>query len=669
MEMLAGYSRSLNRLFHQTISPSPSRLFLDPHTVSTQPLLTPDPGPLSWQLRDAVSNPNNLLTVQVQSGDPSAIAPSWLLTDGYSTYPVTARTQLSSTTEREGADGTIDVNGRFNSAGGQFSVADTGKKITLANSAISTNNGKYEISKVFSATQVSLLEGPLTQDSGPLTWAILPFPTLTLSGVTLVLKGVIEQSGFDLSVQSSTATTATLYTNSGAFYATYPLSTNTDIGKLLTIKGSTLAPIPGNDSTSVILSVVNTSTIVVSQPITTLVGTINWTNGSTAITGVGTTFTKQLAVNQWITNPSDPTANYVQVASIGSDTSLTLSSIYTGSTTAAGGTASLLLPESKLTWELRAPTAVGDNTQVSVAATSLISLFAPDFGIAIDTQESEERQRSWVANVTRWLGLKGLAESYTILGAISGFTVTAEALYHLGPDQLPAIQDPNFFEVGDPNPGRSGEDGSLSVVGFQIRFTSPTAIFKPSDVGLYIKIEGATHPPLNVLYNIDTVLSPTSVLFTAISSNPAYLSVPGEPNNAVLDWTIVDTYTDLPPQLPLFDTVREDELEAIVGSSHFGVDVHAWSAGWDATVDLTILSTSFVSTGVWSVVVTGPANIVIGPDLSPFQLVDSVGTTYYLESVPTAGVCAAISPSYVPGTITGTTASFSGAGTAPEASH
>ena len=113
---------------------------------------------------------------------------------------------------------------------------------------------------------------------------------------------------------------------------------------------------------------------------------------------------------------------------------------------------------------------------MSVAATSLISLFAPDFGITIDTQESAERQRSWVANVTRWLGLKGLAESYTILGAISGFKVTAEALYHLGPDQLPAIPDAHFFEVGDPNPGRSGEDGFLSVVGFQMKRCKLSAI-------------------------------------------------------------------------------------------------------------------------------------------------------------------------------------------------
>jgi hypothetical protein len=70
---------------------------------------------------------------------------------------------------------------------------------------------------------------------------------------------------------------------------------------------------------------------------TTLTGTLGFTNGSENVTGVGTAFTTQVKQYQYIKKSADPEADYVQVASVNSDTSITLASNYLG-TTATGQT-------------------------------------------------------------------------------------------------------------------------------------------------------------------------------------------------------------------------------------------------------------------------------------------------------------------------------------------
>ena len=66
---------------------------------------------------------------------------------------------------------------------------------------------------------------------------------------------------------------------------------------------------------------------------TALTGTLNFTNGSTTITGVGTTFTTQIKQMQYIKQSSDPEADYVQVSQVISNTQLLLVSGYAGTTT------------------------------------------------------------------------------------------------------------------------------------------------------------------------------------------------------------------------------------------------------------------------------------------------------------------------------------------------
>lgn len=68
---------------------------------------------------------------------------------------------------------------------------------------------------------------------------------------------------------------------------------------------------------------------------TTLTGTPAWINNSTAVTGAGTLFTTQIKIGDYIKKTADAETLYVQVASIESDTALTLETAYTGTTASA----------------------------------------------------------------------------------------------------------------------------------------------------------------------------------------------------------------------------------------------------------------------------------------------------------------------------------------------
>jgi hypothetical protein len=71
--------------------------------------------------------------------------------------------------------------------------------------------------------------------------------------------------------------------------------------------------------------------------LTTLTGTLGFTNNVGIVTGTGTSFTTQVVVGQWIRKSTDAETLYVQVAAINSDTQLSLAAAYLG-TTAAGVT-------------------------------------------------------------------------------------------------------------------------------------------------------------------------------------------------------------------------------------------------------------------------------------------------------------------------------------------
>ena len=96
---------------------------------------------------------------------------------------------------------------------------------------------------------------------------------------------------------------------------------------------------------------------------TALTGTVTFTNGSTVVTGSGTTFTTQVRTGQYIKKTADSETFYVQVGSVDSDTQITLNSAYTGTTSGAASVVS--------TWRTTTPTTGGGTITV---ASSIITL-------------------------------------------------------------------------------------------------------------------------------------------------------------------------------------------------------------------------------------------------------------------------------------------------------
>jgi hypothetical protein len=69
-----------------------------------------------------------------------------------------------------------------------------------------------------------------------------------------------------------------------------------------------------------------------SSLITTLTGTLTFTNNSTNVTGSGTIFTTEVAIGQYLKKSADSETYYARVSEIISDTQLTLSTLYVGTT-------------------------------------------------------------------------------------------------------------------------------------------------------------------------------------------------------------------------------------------------------------------------------------------------------------------------------------------------
>lgn len=244
---------------------------LGPSIVLTEPVLTYDLGPFTWEVRAIAEQLKNKLKVEVRSGDVAPVNIAWIVDDGYAKWPITTRKQFPVyddkrlLTEKEGQDGYVNSLGRFVSPSAAFKQEDVGKKLTILASEITDNLDRYEIVRVVSTTIVVLNE-VLTPDSGPLTWAVLPFPELTLSGVSPLPKGIVQQDGVDGSLMAGAP---------NSFSALSAKFTSDDVGRMLTFWGSsTLA----NDGTYVIDGLVSDTQVTFTAVglVNDLAGTIRW---------------------------------------------------------------------------------------------------------------------------------------------------------------------------------------------------------------------------------------------------------------------------------------------------------------------------------------------------------------------------------------------------------
>ena len=97
--------------------------------------------------------------------------------------------------------------------------------------------------------------------------------------------------------------------------------------------------------------------------LTSSIGTVTFTNNSTDVVGVGTSFTTTVKTGQWIKKSADSETLYVEVDKVNSDTSLTLVTAYQGTSTS----------EAAVTSNWHSSTAPGGSITVASSAVNLAS--------------------------------------------------------------------------------------------------------------------------------------------------------------------------------------------------------------------------------------------------------------------------------------------------------
>lgn len=299
--------------------------------------------------------------------------------------------------------------------------------------------------------------------------------------------------------------------------------------------------------------------------------------------------------------------------------------------------------------------------QTQARAPSLITFLAQDFAIQIDTQESEERQRSWVRNVSKWIGQKGTDKAYWILGAISGFEVLAEQLWRITPDMTGTIPALNVFEIGEAAFGRLGTDGSL-ITGTTrfVRLYAPSASFRKTDVGSQVRTRKALDALNRTRWTIETWIDSNNVELRnadyAGGAIPDY-GIGGVADDPRVEWDVIRLYTNLPATLPYFDQFIPDFMSEIFGTA-FTIDKFCWEDDFNstATIQLTVITplteTRYVVTAttaadpsILDAILPKAADGVPLQEMGTWEVIDSAGTKFFIESIP-AEVGSASPPVY-----------------------
>jgi len=597
---------------------------------------------------------------------------------------------IKGTVEQRGVLATVAVGGIFTTRRGRFTFADVGKEITVTNSTIATNNRSVVVTNIVSPKEV-LTNPPLATDAGPLRWELREVEASTevetkvqvvAGDVESIAPGWILSDGFaDFTVltrkqfkpEAEERKLLTLregtdgsITTTLRFYSTTLALTSRDVGRRLTIY-NTVYP-DTNEGKFEIVDVLSAnecildSTEIVAEPTGTLVWALlrdpeltllgsatlrgaveqEGDDGDVIVVGppsvfeaVSATFSsedegKLLTVHK----PGDADNGTYEVLTV-----LSANQVEVDATLAIG---------TSFRWELRAPTSVGDETQVEVRAMSLLQFLAQDFGIEIDNREEEEWQRRWVESVSRWIGMKGHEDCYTYLAELTGFTAEVTGLYRVSQELYAAVAAAGAatYAVGEDGEGRYGLDGSLDVVAGLVQFSSPTAAFWDGDVACQIEVTGSSGGTNDGLYTINRFVDERTVEFRSVDT----MTGTADPNNGSLEWRVVRLYADQAPLLPYHDEINHDLMEYLKTSAVFAIDKFCWEQSpspWSTLLgpgdagDGRIFITAVNPTGpaafpsIYTVEGRGDFEVAVGLGGGRWRLTDSDPASYFLESVPT----------------------------------
>lgn len=548
--------------------------WIDAYTVVLDPLPEPDAGPLRWTLRPLVLGDADSVVVEVQEGDVGLLTLGWLLTDGAADYPIRGRQRfLRPTTERRPLTEREGVDGTIDALG----------RFVSALAVFDRRN----------VGQILSLNG--TEALGNKGYARIRSIAGTVAPQLVSLSDVSTGAAITLT-QEATPFHWALYPRSLVTVRTngppvgtveqegYDFDVLTSVGDIITFSA------PG-------------ATLDADRDLGKIIRLVSFANPTT-----NNRLLRLVAL-------AGPTTGTAQI----------LSPAFPG--------VGAIVVETDMFWELRGETGLGDLVQVEAHPASILQYLATDFGITIDTQESEDIQRSWVKNVTSWLDLKGTAKGYEVIGLVSGFDVEAEALYRITLDIASTIPDASEVEYREFGVGRAGTVGTFTAVGPAVQFSDTTATFTAGDEGRLIRIQGAAVAGNNRLYTIQTYINATTLVVRE-ADEP---TLP-DGNNGSLQWNVVRLYTTLPPLLPGYDEINNDVLSEYLAANppagdFFKVDTFCWEEGFSTTALITITSVTTVIPGKeFQVFFTGPGDVVASIGRWFFQ--DGAGAFYFLETVP-----------------------------------
>ena len=676
--------------------------FINEKEVFTDPLIAVDAGPMRWEMRPRIEIPVDEVEVEIRGGDPRLIEIGWQVFDGAKQFSVLTRQMYYQSVlnnqqlnEREFKDGEVDAAGTVGSPSYTFTQTDIGKLIFLGplsdGASVLTEIGDVEAGRAVVGRLV--VPGTLKDPFGKITYAYRTtadrlvtifhsyeaLPNLPL--VVSFQSDAISQQRFDITVR--------LATDAGSNITTIPSDIVTAIGlnptilryveAYRTVTPGVETPVAAFDRAPIKglrLPETDGPFFWAVRPFARItlkgglpLGVVD--NENFDLTIPPTVGPDLLHPTPTTTRVFSPSASF-EVTDIGKLLSIHGSILGNDGcyeivgVNAAGDRAFveafLRADASVCYWETRtAPIIRPDPTrlnpldcEVQVHAQALLDIFARDFGIEVDEQQVDDRQRAWVRQVSQWIAVKGTAASVVDVAHLSGFDVNVLPLFTVvaSPGTSPSAGF-NYIYVADP--GRSRLTGTITNNAGFAEFSDPTQSFVASDVGRVLNTgNSASFAPVNDnFWVIQTVVSPTVVrLFQpSIGANLGPIENWNyvEPNNGLLTSSIGQLFTATVPTFPRMDDVDLDYVAimadillrtafdrpgidvmcdvepVIVGSTVVNPDALSASGG------STILSIASVL-NVHTLTVQGDdLSVYIGGD---WQFTDSAGNIRFVDSPP-----------------------------------
>ena len=674
--------------------------------VYTDPLIAIDPGPLRWELRTKVNTTPGEVEVELRGGDPRRIELGWVVSDGAQQYSVRSRqmywqpvTENQQLNEREASDGDVDFAGTVGSSSYSFQQNDIGKLLFVAGPT-EVEGGLYEVYAVENGRAViGRLEAPGADNNpfGKVTYAykLTADRPVTIAhvyevGVDLPLEvtyqsDAINQRRFDITVR--------LATDSSQAPTTRPSDVVAAINAHPIISNYVEASIPVSGSPETIVGVFDrvpiygrrlpqteTPIFWALRPYARItvqgdlpLGTVDGENYDLSIPDAApgdplypTPITTRVFASSSPFKAGDVGKLLsIHGSALSNDGCYEIRSVSTDGSRA--NVLAILRPDPTLCfWERRTSPLLRpeplltnpQNYEVLANAQPLIDILAYDFGIRVDTQQIEARQRAWVRQVSQWIATKGTTQSVEEIAHLCGFDVEVDPLFTVVP--LPNMGGSSgdvgydFLFVGDD--GRIRYTGSIGNVGGTAVFTDSTQGFVASDAGRVLNIgnSGAAPTSNTNFWVIGEVLSSTSVRLLQPSIGGSLGPVVSinftEPNNGSLFSTVGEIYGDLQPSFVLMDDVEMDYLAIMADvcglavSERPGVD-HLCRVNPVIVGSTAVLPSAISACGGSTIVgVTSVDNIhtvtVQGDDLSIFigggwKMTDSDLVELFVETVPT----------------------------------